>query len=284
MTEIGSATGAPGSRRLAAALTGYAAIVGLATALGPEHGAVLHSTATAGTVAAAATAAVLLELPNDRWRHALGHALSVMGGSRGALIEYSGTRCFHSAHAVRTGIAAVLAADRGLDATTADLDRRQGALATLDPTRLLAGDQHALAESSLRIFATSGWNQIAYEAAFDAARQAKGRIDAIVIRTAEVAPPAVAEAVAAAILVADPRRSRADLPDLIEIQPGAGTTSVRIEAVDRPAEVSVDAPLDAPSRPADLAQIAVLKWHCAPSDAAEQVERITTQFAEQESA
>ncbi|GAA3618077.1 MmgE/PrpD family protein [Microlunatus ginsengisoli] len=282
VSELGPAIGSSGPRRLAAALTGYAAIAALAAALGPEHGAIYHSTATAGTVGAAAATAVLIDLPGDRWPHALGHALSVLGGSRGAMLEYSGTRCFHSAHAIRTGIASTLAAARGLDATTADLDRRQGALAGLDPDRLTAGDHRALVESSLRVFPTSGWNQTAYEAALEAANRVRGRIDAVIIRTPAAAPPAVAEAVAAAIVSADGHRSPADLPALIELQPDAGVTAVRIDAAERSAESTVDVPLDHPRRPAAVAQLAVLKWHQAPAEAAERIARLTAQLAGEE--
>lgn len=284
VTEVGAASGATGPRRLASALTGYAAMAGLASALGPDHAATFHSTATAGAVGAAATAAVLLDLPHARWPHALGHALSVLGGSRGALIEDSGTRCFHSAHAIRAGVAATLAAARGIDATTADLDRRQGVLASLDLNRLRAGDDRALAESSLRVFATSGWNQTAYEAAREAGHQARGRIDAVIIRTPSAAPPAIAEAVAAAIVAADGGRSRTDLPDRIELRPDTGVTSVRIQAAEQSAEFTVDLPLDHPSRPAPLAQVAALKWHCAPAEAADRVARIAAELAGEESA
>lgn len=232
VTELGAASGAAGPRRLASALTGYAAMAGLAAALGPDHAAVFHSTATAGAVAAAATAAVLLDLPDDRWPHALGHALSVLGGSRGALIESSGTRCFHSAHAIRTGLAATLAAARGIDATTADLDRRQGVLAGLDPDRLQVGDDRALAESSLRVFPTSGGNPTAYQAAQAAAQQVRGRV----------------------------------------------------EAAERSGEVAVDLPLDHPSRPATLDQVATLKWHITPAEAADRVARIAAELAGEETA
>jgi hypothetical protein len=288
VTELGAAVGVAGPTRLAAATTGYATIAGVAVALGPEHGSIFHSTATAGTVAAAATAAVLLGLGEDRWPHALGHALSVIGGSRGALIEYSGTRCFHSAHAVRTGIAAALAAARGLDATRSDLDRRQGALATLDPDRLLTVDDDALAESSLRVFPTSGWNQAAYEAGFTAARDfvsigcAQGAaghaIDSITIQTPSAPPSGVAEAVAAAIVAAVPDSSLAGLPDLIQLRPDTGVTAVQIRARERSAESAVAVPLDHPSRTADLTQLAAWKWHCSADAATERVERLAAEL------
>ena len=278
VTEVGAVADVSGPTRLAAAATGYAAIAGVAAALGPEHGSVFHSTVTAGTVAAAATAAVLLQLDEQRWPHALGHAFSVVGGSRGALIEYSGTRCFHSAHAVRTGIAATLAAARGLDATRSDLDRRQGVLSTLDPDRLLAVDHNALVESSLRVFPTSGWNQAAYEAGLTAAQVAGGPIESITVQTPSASPAGVAEAVVAAIVAATPERSRADLLALVQLRPDAGVTAVRIQARDRSAESTVGAPLDHPSRTADVAHVAAWKWQCSPSDATKRVERLSAEL------
>jgi hypothetical protein len=277
VTELGAAVGAAGPTRLAAAMTGYATIAGVAAALRPEHGSIFHSTATAGTVAAAATAAVLLGLGEDRWPHALGHAFSVAGGSRGALIEYSGTRCFHSAHAVRTGIAAALAAARGLDATRSDLDRRQGALATLDPHRLLAVDD-ALAESSLRVFPTSGWNQAAYEAGFTAAKGVGGRIGSITVQTPSAAPPGVADAVVAAIVAAVPDSSPGELSTMIHLRPDTGVTAVQIRARERSAESAVGCPLDHPARRADLNQVAAWKWRCPPGDAAGRVERLAAEL------
>lgn len=279
VTELGAVVGVPGRTRLAAATIGYATTAGVAAALGPEHGSTFHSTATAGTVAAAATSAVLLDLDEDRWPHALGHAFSVIGGSRGALIEYSGTRCFHSAHAVRTGIAAALAAARGLDATRSDLERRQGALSTLDPDRLLAVADDALAESSLRVFPASGWNQAAYEAGFCAAQGVDGRIDSITIQTPSAPPPGVAEAVAAAIVAAVPDSSLADLPALIRLRPDTGVTAVQIRARQRSAESTIGYALDHPSRTADLAQLAAWKWHCSADAAIERVERLAVELS-----
>jgi hypothetical protein len=270
VTELGPVLGAGGDRALAAARTGYAAIAGLAAALGPAHAAEFHSTATAGTVGAAATTAVLLDLAPGRWPDALGHALSVVGGSRGALLEYSGTRRFHSAHAVRTGIAATLAAAREVGATRHDAERHTGPLTGLDPDRLMIIEP-ALEDSSLRVFPTSGWNQIAYEAALVAATRAAGPITAIVVSTPGSAPPGVVEAVAAAIATADPSRVPTEL---IELRPDTGRTSVRVESDQIPAEISLTEPLDHPSRRADVTQLASLKWACLPIDAGARLERL----------
>ena len=95
------------------------------------------------------------------------------------------------------------------------------------------------------------------------------RSTSITVQTPSAPPAGVAEAVAAAIVAADPESSRADLPALIQLRPDTGVTAVRIRARDRSAESAVGGPLDHPSRTADVTQLAAWKWHCSPSDAAE---------------
>jgi 2-methylcitrate dehydratase PrpD len=157
-----------GSTALNAAVAGYEAGARVAEILGPEHRRRFHPTATAGLVAAAVTASVVRGSTIEQVATAMGHALSVMGGSIGAIRERSGTRQFHRSHAVRSGIAAAEAAHEGVYATRRDLVEGGGIIEPLDerlgPLLTRRGND-AIADASLRIHPTSGWNQCAFEAA-----------------------------------------------------------------------------------------------------------------------
>ncbi|HVX46060.1 MAG TPA: MmgE/PrpD family protein [Mycobacteriales bacterium] len=157
----GAATRASGPELLTAARIGYEAMVRLATFLGPDHRARFHPTATTGTVGAAAAAAFLYGLDGQAFTAALGHAVSVMGGSAQTVRERRGTRLFHRAHAARSGLAAAEAAARGLVATVAGLEQ----LSDRPADALIGGAESALAQASVRLFPVSGWNQAVYDAA-----------------------------------------------------------------------------------------------------------------------
>jgi 2-methylcitrate dehydratase PrpD len=183
----------PADRLLAAVTVGYEATVRMARALGLDHRRRFHATATAGTVGAAACAVTVLGLGTAGLADAIGHAISVMGGAAGCLRERSGTRLFHCAHAVRTGVAAALAAADGMRATRHDLDRPSGLIpaeVAQVASSLLAADQGALSTSSVRPFPTSGWTQAVYEAA----RQAASLMTARACRVVATVPPWVAAA------------------------------------------------------------------------------------------
>jgi 2-methylcitrate dehydratase PrpD len=167
---LGLNPGATGPQILAAAVTGYEACVRMATFLGPQHRRWFHSTATAGTIGAASAAAMLLCPDDEALANALGHAISVVGGSSQCLGEHSGTQVFHRSHAVRAGIAAARAAADGLPATRLGFEGTGGLLAGPEPA---ARDREALFDdrpaaigtTSVRLYATAGWNQAASEAA-----------------------------------------------------------------------------------------------------------------------
>lgn len=259
--EVGLAQGASGVAIARAASVGHEAMVRLAFAIGPQDG--FHLTSLVGGVGAAAAASMLLEGVVNA--DALGHALSVIGGSSGALIERSGTRAFHRAHAVRTGIWAAIVARDGAGATRGDLERGGGALPAWDgvsPATLVT-DAHALAFTSIRPLPTSGWNHAAYEAARDAAAAVDGRIRRIVVAVPEstrcassaaTEPPSEAWhnlslSIARAIRETHAQQPISELLPLIEIvprdEPGAHVT---VEAVGGEASSEVFLPLGHPDR------------------------------------
>lgn len=182
--RLGAERGSSGLQLLRAVRVGYDTTARVALALGTEHRRRFHTTATGGALGAAAAAAVLLELSPDHTADALAHAWSAMGGSSACLTELSATRAFHRGHAVRTGLAAAAAARAGLMATLHDPTSGLGAAgAAVDVTSSsLVVDQDALRTTSVRVFATSGWNQSVCAAAVRAAAEWPGSPNAADLR------------------------------------------------------------------------------------------------------
>jgi len=161
-----------GADAIRAAAVGYEVTTRLASALGVAHRRYWHATATAGTVGAAAAAALALGLDEGTVAQAVGHAVSVAGGSIQCVVERSGTRLFHRAHAAASGLAAARAARAGLDATRFGLESEQGLFAATAggnrPEAALAiPSRWAIEELWIRIHAASGFAHTALEAAVE---------------------------------------------------------------------------------------------------------------------
>jgi len=151
-----------------AAAAGYEATARIGVALGPEHRKYWHATATAGSIGAALTAGLALDLSPEQLVDCAAHAVSVAGGSVLAVIERSGSRLFHRAHAAATGIAAARAAATGLGGTRTGLEAEQGFFAALGGScegLVVPRDRLAIEETELRIHATNGFAQELVEAA-----------------------------------------------------------------------------------------------------------------------
>jgi 2-methylcitrate dehydratase PrpD len=151
-----------------AAAAGYEVTARLGEALGAEHRRYWHVTTTAGTVGAAVAAAVAGGAPTGRVVDAASHAISVTGGSILAILERSGTRFFHRAHAAATGIAAAHAAEAGLGGTRAGLEPDRGLFAAAGGSGaglLATRDRLAIEETTFRIHAATGFAHAAIEAA-----------------------------------------------------------------------------------------------------------------------
>lgn len=158
---------------LAAAAVGYELMVRLADGLGAEHRSRWHSTATTGTVGAAGAAAELLSHSASTVGDAVGHALSVAGGSAQALAESTGTRVVHRAHAADAGVACATAAVAGLRGNRRGLEVGSGAFATQTPVELAAAvngrrSQRAIEQAGFRLAPVTGWAHAAVGAAFSA--------------------------------------------------------------------------------------------------------------------
>jgi 2-methylcitrate dehydratase PrpD len=169
---LGGEGGASPDELERAACAGYEATVRLALALGPEHRRYWHATATAGSVGAAIGGALALGLDEQRAATAVGHASSVAGGSIVCMLERSGTRFFHRAHAAATGVAAARSAGAGLAATQNGLDGERGLFAAMGGSAGGLGEPRsraAIEEVAFRLHAATGFAQAAIEAAAELA-------------------------------------------------------------------------------------------------------------------
>jgi hypothetical protein len=118
---------------------------------------------------------------------AVGHALSVAGGSIQVILELSGTRFLHRAHAATAGVACARAACAGLGATRLGLGGGRGTFAD-EPSEALLAPRVATApeETDFRLHPATGFAHAAMEAA-----ASLGPLDASSVRraVATVSPP-----------------------------------------------------------------------------------------------
>ena len=289
---LGLNAGATGPQLLAAAVVGYEACVRMATFLGPQHRRWFHSTATAGTIGAASAAAMLLCLDDEALANALGHAISVVGGSSQCLGEHSGTQVFHRSHAVRAGIAAARAAADGLPATRLGFEGTGGLLTGPEPAvrdrgALFDDRPLAIGTTSVRLYATSGWNQAAAAAAAAQPRYALMGSPELAVHVhpmaADVSSGPTARgrerwwslewSVATALVTADPqvspespvedealRERLAQKMVVVGDQPSPLTASVSVSAAKGPAfTTTVSCPAGYYANPASAEQLAA-KW------------------------
>jgi len=153
----------------AAAAAGYAAIIATAGLLGPRHARHWHLTATAGTVGAAAAAAVLTGAGEEELGAAVAHALAIAGGVGQVVIDRTDGAAVNRAGAVLSGILAARAAAAGLTPSGAVLDgprgllRATGAHSEGDPLPSIPppAGPGALRETSVRLYPVTGFLQSA---------------------------------------------------------------------------------------------------------------------------
>src|SRR4029079_5359364 len=77
---VAGETDIPWSRLFAAIVAGYEVAVRLSVASGHRHYHYFHSTATCGTVGAAAAASIILGLDDEQTAHAIGMAVTTASG------------------------------------------------------------------------------------------------------------------------------------------------------------------------------------------------------------
>lgn len=146
--------GASGARLLEAFLIGFEVECKIAEAIHPRHyGEGFHSTATVGTLGAAATAAKLAGLDRERLGMALGIAASLASGIR--LGFGTMTKPLHAGRAAENGVLAVDLAARGFTSGRDALDARWGFFRVFgggfDPERLTLGEPFTLLDPGVSV-------------------------------------------------------------------------------------------------------------------------------------
>lgn len=157
---VAQSIGASGRDLLCASVVGYEVGIRVGEFLGRSHYRIYHTTATAGTVAAAAAVARLLGLDAERMLHAFGSAGTQAAGLWEFLRDAADSKQLHTAKAAADGLmSAYLAAD-GFTGAKQILEGLQGMAAGMstdaDPAKLTdgLGTRWALAETSFKFHAS----------------------------------------------------------------------------------------------------------------------------------
>ncbi len=156
---IGQSLGSTGKQVLTAAVAGYEVGIRVGEFLGRSHYKVFHTTGTAGTVAAAATAGSLLGLDAAQMQHAFGSAGTQAAGLWEFLRTGADSKQLHTAHAAGAGLMSAYLAQDGFTGAAQILEGAQGMAAGMstdaDPARLVdgLGTRWATAETSFKYHA-----------------------------------------------------------------------------------------------------------------------------------
>ncbi len=157
---LAQARGASGRQLLTAAVAGYEAGIRVGEFLGRSHYKVFHTTGTAGTLAAAATAGNLLGLDAAQMRHAFGSAGTQSAGLWEFLRTGAHSKQLHTAHAAAAGLMSACLAQDGFTGAAEILEGPQGMAAGMssdaDPTRIddRLGVRWATLETSFKFHAS----------------------------------------------------------------------------------------------------------------------------------
>ncbi|QVN23900.1 MmgE/PrpD family protein [Burkholderia pyrrocinia] len=171
---LAQARGASGGEFIAAAVAGYEVGIRVGEFLGRSHYKVFHTTGTAGTVAAAATAGRLLGLAPAQMLDAFGSAGTQASGLWEFLRDAADSKQLHTAMAAANGLMAAELACDGFRGATRILEGAQGMAAGMssdaDPGRLTdrLGERWATAETSFKYHASCRHTHPAADALFAA--------------------------------------------------------------------------------------------------------------------
>ena len=179
------ALGANGRQMLTAAVAGYEVGIRVGEFLGRSHYKVFHTTGTAGTLAAAATAGHLLGLDATRMGHAFGSAGTQAAGLWEFLRTAADSKQLHTAKAAGDGLMAAYLAQEGFTGAQRILEGSQGLAAGMssdaDPSRLVdgLGTRWALTETSFKYHASCRHTHPAADALLAVMRENDLRADDI---------------------------------------------------------------------------------------------------------
>ncbi len=153
---VAQSIGASGAQLMAACVVGYEVGIRVGEFLGRSHYRIFHTTATAGTLAAAAAVGRLLELTPGQMQHAFGSAGTQSAGLWEFLRTAADSKQLHTAHASAAGLMAAYLAQDGFTGAQDIFTGPQGLAAGMstdaDPSRLTdgLGTRWALAETSFK--------------------------------------------------------------------------------------------------------------------------------------
>ncbi|RKE36432.1 2-methylcitrate dehydratase PrpD [Paraburkholderia sp. BL23I1N1] len=177
---------------IAAVVVGYETGIRIGEFLGRSHYKVFHTTDTAGTLAAAATAGRLLGLTPSQMVDAFGSAGTQASGLWEFLRDAADSKQLHTAMAAANGLMAAQFAADGFKGATRILEGDKGVAAGMstdaDPARLTdgLGTRWATAETSFKYYAACRHTHPAADALFAVVRQHALAPDDIVNVTAHV--------------------------------------------------------------------------------------------------
>ena len=189
---VAQALGASGREFLAAVVAGYEVGIRVGEFFGRSHYRIFHTTATAGTLAAAAATGRLLGLDAAAMLHAFGSAGTQAAGLWEFLRDAADSKQLHTAHASATGLASAYLAKEGLTGAKAILEGAQGMAAGMssdaDPARLTdrMGERWATAETSFKYHASCRHTHPSADALLQLMREHTLQADDIVAVTALV--------------------------------------------------------------------------------------------------
>lgn len=175
--------GASGERLLRGIVIGFEVGNRVARTLGPSHYAYWHSTGTAGSIAAAAAVAEILELERDRFANALALAGTMAAGLQQTFRTDSMGKPLHSGHAAQTGVIAGLSAGAGFTGTLDVLDGEIGmgaAMADSPSWEHLGapfGPGYLVQETTVKPYPCCGHTFAAIDAALDLAARGVRPVD-----------------------------------------------------------------------------------------------------------
>lgn len=189
--------GRSGRDLLLAAVAGYEVGIRVGEFLGRSHYAIFHTTGTAGTLAAAATAGKLLGLDAEQMNHAFGSAGTQAAGLWEFLRDAADSKQLHTAKAASDGMLSACLAQSGFTGAQRILEGRQGLAAGMsrenDPARLVdgLGTRWALTETSFKWHASCRHTHPAADALAEVMRREHLTHDGIASVTALVHQAAI---------------------------------------------------------------------------------------------
>lgn len=189
---VAQSIGASGEQLMAACVAGYEVGIRVGEFLGRSHYRIFHTTATAGTLAAAAAVGRLLGLTPAQMQHAFGSAGTQSAGLWEFLRTAADSKQLHTAHAAAAGLMAAYLAQDGFtgaqDIFTGPQGMAAGMSSDANPAKLAdgLGTRWATAETSFKWHASCRHTHPAADALLQVMQQHGLRIEDIARVTCHV--------------------------------------------------------------------------------------------------